>query len=662
MSYAAGNWYQDNQRYLLTALDEVKKVLEAYHGRTDSSHGSATPVQHDLKDALKDVSADMVPPALVTLCRLFGLSPFERAVLLLCAGMELDSTFAQLCAAAQGDPVRTYPTFSLALAALPDPHWSALTPAAPLRRWRMIEAGSGSTLTLSPLRIDERVLHYLTGVQHLDERLVGIVHPLYVSEDLVPSHLTLAEKLSAIWSNAVNAPILPVVQLYGDEVEGKRAIAAAACAMLGLNLNMISANFIPAAPGELDALIRLWEREAALGASALLLDCDDIDAADAVRERAINRFIECIRSWLIITSYRPRRMRQRPTIDIEVRKPTPGEQRSIWENVLGHEISGLNGNVEALVSQFNLSAQTIRSASAQASGCMSSKHRDDFGKVLWDACRVHARPHLNDLAQHIEYAATWDDLVLPEPQRQTLREIAMHIRQREKVYTDWGFATKGTRGLGINALFSGASGTGKTMVAEILANELRLDLYRIDLSQVVSKYIGETEKNLRQVFDAAEGGGAILLFDEADALFGKRGEIRDSHDRYANIEVSYLLQRMEAYRGLAILTTNMKEALDPAFLRRIRFIVQFPFPDAAQRAQIWQRMFPSSTPTDGLNVSKLARLNVAGGNIRNIALNAAFLAADAGEPVRMTHILRSARSEYAKLERPLTDAEIGGWV
>jgi SpoVK/Ycf46/Vps4 family AAA+-type ATPase len=207
-----------------------------------------------------------------------------------------------------------------------------------------------------------------------------------------------------------------------------------------------------------------------------------------------------------------------------------------------------------------------------------------------------------------------------------------------------------------------ARGTGKTMAAEVIANELHLDLYRIDLSQVVSKYIGETEKNLRRIFDAAEEGGAILLFDEADALFGKRSEVRDSHDRYANIEISYLLQRMEAYRGLAILTTNMKNALDPAFSRRIRFIVQFPFPDASLRARIWQNIFPASTPTDRLNVDKLARLNVAGGNIWNIALNAAFLAADENEPVRMKHILYASRSECAKLEKSLSEAEIGGWV
>jgi SpoVK/Ycf46/Vps4 family AAA+-type ATPase len=281
---------------------------------------------------------------------------------------------------------------------------------------------------------------------------------------------------------------------------------------------------------------------------------------------------------------------------------------------------------------------------------------------VWEACRAQARPRLDDLAQRIAGEAGWDELVLPPGQVQTLREVALHVRHRSRVYEQWGFGGRGSRGLGISALFAGPSGTGKTMAGEVLARELRLDLYRIDLSAVVSKYIGETEKNLRRVFDAAEEGGAVLLFDEADALFGKRSEVKDSHDRYANIEVSYLLQRMEAYRGLAVLTSNARDALDNAFLRRIRFVVHFPFPDAGQRAEIWRRVFPAATPTEGLDWTKLARLNVAGGNIRNIALSAAFLAADAGEPVRMPHLLRAARAEYAKLEKSLSDAETAGWA
>jgi SpoVK/Ycf46/Vps4 family AAA+-type ATPase len=308
-----------------------------------------------------------------------------------------------------------------------------------------------------------------------------------------------------------------------------------------------------------------------------------------------------------------------------------------------------------LVSQFSLTVPGIRASVSKAltvdEGAPSAR--------LWNACRSQARRGLDDLAERIEGAAEWEDLVLPEAEKSLLREIAGQVAQRATVYEAWGFGNQAGRGLGISALFAGPSGTGKTMAAEVLANSLQLDLYRIDLASVVSKYIGETEKNLRRVFDAAEDGGAILFFDEADALFGKRSEVKDSDDRYANIEVSYLLQRMEAYRGLAVLATNLKGTMDAAFLRRIRFVVNFPFPDESHRAEIWRQVFPLKTPTDGLNPTTLARLNIAGGNIRNIALNAAFMAAYAREPVRMTHVLRAARAEYAKLEKPLMEIDLG---
>jgi len=657
---ADNDWLQANQNYLTKSLAVVRGALER-HAKYRKGTQEADVEDDNTQQALYGAGNAMPSPAaLERLCTAFSLSPFERDILLLCAGMELDSTFAPLCASAQGDPLKTYPTFSLALAALSSPHWSALTPAATLRRWRLIEVGSGSVLTLSPLRIDERVLHYLAGVQHLDERLVGIVEPLHISGELVSSHRNVVERLTRIWSNTTGT--LPIVQLCGSEAVSKRTIAAEACKSLGLNLGVISAAAVPPSPGEIDSLIRLWEREAVLSSSALLVDCDEMDTADVVRERAITQLIERTNGAIIITSNERRRTWQRLMITFDISKPTAGEQRAIWQGALGTAASNLNGNMDALVSQFNLSTKTIHNTCVEALGnCLISNDKD-LGNMLWDACRAQARPRLDDLAQRIEPVVAWDDLVLPEPQRQILREIAVHVRKRSKVYEDWGFATKGSCGLGISVLFTGASGTGKTMAAEVLANELHLDLYRIDLSQVVSKYIGVTEKNLRRVFDAAEEGGAILLFDEADALFGKRSEVKDSHDRYANIEVSYLLQRMEAYRGLAILTTNMKNALDPAFLRRIRFIVQFPFPDNAQRAEIWRHIFPSSLPTGNIDVNKLSKLNIAGGNIRNIALNAAFLAANAGEPMHMTHLLRATRGEYSKLEKPLTDAEIGGWI
>jgi hypothetical protein len=418
----------------------------------------------------------------------------------------------------------------------------------------------------------------------------------------------------------------------------------------------------------MEALMRLWEREAALTGSALVLDHGDGEMTERIREGALARFTEHLCGGLIISGRERRRIGQRPLVTFDIPKPTSAEQRDLWSSALGPATSQLNGGVETLVAQFNLSAAAIRAVSADATRRFSAadprlaEDSDDLQRLLWDGGRGESRTGLDSLAQRIDSSVEWDDLVLPTLQLQTLRDVAIHVRQRLKVYETWGFAAKSLRGLGISALFTGQSGTGKTLAAEVLANELHLDLYRIDLSSVVSKYIGETEKNLRRVFDAAEGGGAILLFDEADALFGKRSEVKDSHDRYANIEVSYLLQRIEAYRGLAVLTTNMKDALDSAFLRRISFIAQFPFPDAARRAEIWRRIFPREAPTEDLIVERLARLNVSGGNIRNIALHAAFLAAEFEEPIGMKHLLRAARREYAKLERTLSETETRGWI
>ncbi|HEX6288336.1 MAG TPA: ATP-binding protein [Herpetosiphonaceae bacterium] len=652
---AIDNWPAANQRYLLAALASVRATLEQ-HAPGEERPEAAEQARQALDEARHGLPA---PAALDSLSATFGLSTFERELLLLCAGIELDSSFAPLCAAVQGDPMRAYPTFSLALACLTDAHWSALAPDAPLRRWRLIDVGTANALTLSPLRIDERALHYLAGVNHLDERLVGLVEPVRAAAELVPSHHALAERIVTAWTQTTGSAALPMIQLCGTENSDKRSIAAAACGALGLGLHLLPADFVPTGAGDLDALICLWEREAALSGSALLLDCDDLDMSDSARTAAVLRLIERTHCVLLVASRERRRIVQRPSLVLDIRKPSADEQRAIWHHALGSAAPQVNGQVEALVAQFNLSTTTIYAASAEAVGCTQE---DDLGSTIWNACRIQTRAHLDELAQRIKPAATWDDLVLPTTQRQILHEVVAHVRQRITVYDTWGFAAKCSRGLGISALFVGDSGTGKTLAAEVLAHALHLDLYHIDLSSVVSKYIGETEKNLRRVFDAAEEGGAILLFDEADALFGKRSEVKDSHDRYANIEVSYLLQRMEAYRGLAILTTNMKSALDTAFLRRIRFIVQFPFPDATQRAEIWRRIFPPATPTEQLDVRKLARLNIPGGNIRNIALNAAFLAADAGEPVRMNHLLRAARTEYVKLEKSLTEAEVGGWV
>lgn len=661
-------WHEMNQRSLMTEVNRVRAALAAYVASRSGQHAPADSARgQELQDAGTQETAE--PTALDALCVSFGLSTFERDMLLLAAGTELDAGFASACAAAQGDPRRPSPTFSLALAALGQAHWSAILPTAPLRRWRLIEVGQGDTLLTSPLRIDERILHYVTGLSYVDERLAGLVD---ISEShcvgsLAPSHERLAGQIASLFSQPNSNPRRSHVQLCGEDELTKRQIAAAASEALGCRLYRMAASSLPSVPQELDMIIRLWTREAVLTRSILLIEYEGTDTAEVSRERALSAFLDGLNAPLILSVRERRRAGHARCLTLDADPPSHQERRQLWTEVLGHLGPALDGAVETVSRQFHINASLIQAASVALNTMGGEQERELPGSQeqadrLWEICRRQARPRLDELAQRIEPSATWEDLVLPEPQRKTLQEITMHVRHRHTVYETWGFAAKGSRGLGISALFAGASGTGKTMAAEVLAHTLRLDLYRIDLSQVVSKYIGETEKNLRKVFDAAEGGAAILLFDEADALFGKRSEVKDSHDRYANVEVSYLLQRMEAYQGLAILTTNMKAALDQAFLRRIRFVVHFSFPDPAQRAEIWRRIFPKAVPTEGLDWERLARLNVAGGHIRNIAMNATFLAAEEGASVTMRHLLQAARGEYAKLEKPLTEAEIGRWV
>ncbi len=614
------------------AVTRLKRFLQAY-----AQEETAMPALGPL------------PPRVLQLGEWFHLSLFEQQVLLLCAAVELDDQVASLLARWG----REFPDVGLVLSLFQDGHWDAFGPQAPLRYWRLVEMDTSGRLSSRPLRISERVLHFLLDIEQVDEQLEGFVHPVFEAEPLFPSHAAWAEDLAASLARIEGR--LPVVELIGPHPGAKRAVALAVARHLGLQLWEMPAEMLPSTPHDLDLLTRLWQREAALGGCALLLNAEILDKGDRSRTAWVRRFVEATGSVLLVTTAERLEISQRPTLGFEVPGPTPEERRQLWLAALGQTAVRLDGAVEQLATQFHLDPITVETVCSQVD--LQQASTQELTSRLWQACRLAARPRIGTLAQRIESQVGWEDLVLPDAQRRLLQVLVAQVRQRFPVYHRWGFAARSNRGLGITALFAGPSGTGKTLAAEVLANVLQLDLYRIDLSQVVSKYIGETEKNLRHVFDAAEGSGAILLFDEADALFGKRSEIKDSHDRYANIEIGYLLQRMESYQGLAILTTNLEKHLDQAFLRRLRFIVRFPFPDATARAEIWRRVFPPETPIQRLDWERLARLNLTGGQIRNIALHAAFLAAEAGTPVGMPHVLEAARIEYIKLERPLTELD-----
>ena len=620
------------QTPLVRELQYVRRLLDAFR---DDESAADVPAEPELGG---------FEPAIDRVARLFGLTPFERQLLLLAAAVELDGEIAALAAAVQqsADP---HPTFGLALAALPGGHWDALAPRSPLRRWRLIETGAGPTLASRPLLLDERILHYLTGIQAWDARLDGVLRSAGRVR-LAPSQERLAEELARTVA-AAGSRVL--VKVDGEDADARLGVAQALAESLEQAALVLRAGALAAPGPDLAGLARLVDREALLLGGVPVVEADD--ANDASLAALVD---ELDAPLVVVVGEANVRASGRVALYRFVRLPAPVEARALWSDALGDAVP--QAHVEEVAQHFRLSAEAV-DAVARELGAVSDA---DPAATLCRLCRERARVRLEGLAERIDPAATWHDLVLPDGHIDLLREIVRHVRHRTRVYEHWGFAERTTRGLGVSALFAGESGTGKTLAAEVLAHELALDLYRIDLAATVSKYIGETEKNLRRLFDAAEASGAVLLFDEADALFGKRGEVKDGHDRYANLEVAYLLQRMESYRGLAILTTNLRSNLDRAFLRRLRFVVQFPFPDAEQRAEIWRRTFPATAPLHGVDAEQLARLTVSGGSIRSIALSAAFAAAEEGAPIAPTHVLHAARVEYAKNERALTDSETDG--
>jgi hypothetical protein len=418
------------------------------------------------------------------------------------------------------------------------------------------------------------------------------------------------------------------VHLDGPPGSGRLRAAEAAAADLGVPLLYAALGSAPA--DDLDGGMHTLLREAGLYNAVTYLD--ELDLLDEARRRTVHTALSGTDQVVLLTG-----PATPGVVTVPFDPPDPAERLACWREAL----PGAPGTaLEVVADRFPLTPGHIGDAARIASGHTVAE--------LSAAARAQSGRDLAGLAERVKPKATWADLVAPPDTITALHEICERVAGRERVLRRWGFDEKLSRGTGVTALLTGPPGTGKTMAAEVVAGELELDLYRIDLAGVVSKYIGETEKNIERIFAAARRSTAILLFDEADALLGKRSEVHDAHDRYANIEVAYLLQRMESYDGLALLSTNLRHNLDDAFARRLAFTVHFPFPSEADRARIWHGIWPDRVPLAGdVDLDGLAaRFKLSGGNIKNIALAAAFLAD--GE-VTMSNLLHAVTREYQKL-------------
>ncbi|MBI1332574.1 MAG: AAA family ATPase [Armatimonadetes bacterium] len=630
---SSAQWQQANQEFIEIALERVRFRLALMAGTDENLLAEDIAVlDRRLVAATERMPA---PSAFHQLCESFRLTDFEAELVLLCAAMETLPRFGDLCAACQGDPLLTFPTFGLAMAALPNPSWVAVSPAGVLRKLRLIEVEGGLSLVRNRIRISERLLHFLLGLDILEPSLPFITRCEPVDTPASAMALRLRDVTMAWVGHRART-----MQIVGQNAE---RCFVEACQCIGLQPFRVDAVNLPE---PIEEFADVWAREALLTTGALLVTNPEANLPAVTKLAARANF-----PLYLATS---ERVDLPDTVDTYLDPAPTAEVTDLWARALGDKAGPLLGELEILSETFRLNPDQIQGIADLAGGA------PDVKAALWDGCRAATRRRLDQIAHRIQSQMRWADLVVADDTKAVLTDIASHVRNRSRVYGEWGFGERNVRGLGISALFAGPSGTGKTLAAEVIAGELNLDLYVIDLSQLVSKYIGETEKNLRRVFQAAEGAGAVLVFDEADAVFGQRSEVRDSHDRYANMEVSYLLQLTESYRGLVILTTNMRQSLDQAFMRRIRFVAHFAFPEYAQRRAMWERAFPERVPMTELDYDALAKLNLTGGNIRSIAINAAFRAAAEGTPVTMGQIAIAARAEFAKHDRPVPEHELSG--
>lgn len=659
-------WRSENATWLLARLEHLRLRMQrqAAAGSVTSLDESIQVLGHRLDLLEEQMAAGSGRPALRALSTLAGLALEQEELVLLAAAPALDGRFARDCAELHQDGRKDYMTAQLALELMfPEPARRLLAadhlmPHGPLRQLGLVELADDEAepLLLRRLTVDDRMADFLRGVNRPDGALGPFLQPLRSTADG-----THAESLSSRVAQFLEQDVehWPTVNLVGAPDAGSDAFVARVCATLGLRPWLFDLErFTLEDPRERATLLSRLGREALLGRLALVVDTSTA-LGDADQARAIDQLVDELPAPVFMVSHDRWPTVSRDVHVVHLTRPSVGEQRALWRAALDRHPHTVNGEIESIVHQFDFGPATISQVVSRAA---YDTDRPITGEHLWDACRGETAGALDDVAQRIEPCFDWEDIIVPDLVRGQLREIASQVRHRSTVYEEWGFGGRLSRGRGITALFAGPSGTGKTMAAEILAAHLRLDLHRVDLAGVVSKYVGETEKNLRRIFDTAERTGTILLFDEADALFGSRTEVRDSHDRYANLEINYLLQRMEDYTGLGILATNRRAALDTAFLRRLRFVVEFPFPGPDHRRRIWERVFPSAAALDEVDPGLLSRMEITGGNIRSIAVNAAFLAAHDRSSIAMEHLMKAAAREYAKLDKPVSAVEFGDWV
>jgi ATP-dependent 26S proteasome regulatory subunit len=586
----------------------------------------------------------------------FSLSPLEQDILLLAVAPEIDIKYETLYAYLNNDITRKWPTCDLVMRLCagnadqkPDVR-CCLMPEATLFGSSLLQPipsiPARPTWLATGFSAATAVSHYMYGVACLDAHLTSFVKlktPVVEWDRIsIPAHLRAALQ-HLLNHHARSSAAMPLLVFTGRAGAGREATAGAICGELGLPLLRVDLELLRSTGENIGRLTQaLFDKE-----SKPLPDAQSFIKALTPADGPVFIACETATPWReLLSGHR--------AVCFYFDTPDYAARLKLWEDALATtNASPARTELEALADRFGFTPGQINSAVASAVDAQALFGQSLDSASLFEAARAQSDQSLGNLAVKVKTIHTWEDLILPRVALQRVKEVTAAIKYRHIVYSEWGFERSIASGKGLKALFAGASGTGKTMTAGVIARELGLDLYKIDLSGIVSKYIGETEKNLDRIFRAAQSSNAILFFDEADALFGKRSEVKDAHDRYANIEVAYLLQKVEEYEGVVILASNLSKNIDESFSRRMHYVVEFPLPDEVHREKLWRSMFPPQAPlgqdVDFQFLSK--QFSLAGGDIRNVALDAAFLAAQDGQVVTMKQLVKAMARQMMKQGR-----------
>ncbi len=681
---------------LYIAEEEVDSVIGRAPGSYEDSDLEAQrkqvkTIQEQIFERVKGSLSKNIYLPFYRLSRIFQLGPFEMDIILVCLAVELDLKYEKLYAYLQDDVTKKSPSVNLIMKLLcytgeekidARTRFFADSPLFKFQLLTFIGSDTHRPLINRFVKLADRIVNFILEQDVMDAEIFSIAKMTFPKKDwsgvLMEKGDERKQQMSRMGEKLLRESETGRVVFYlkGPYGIGKKLTAEAFCYRLGLPLIIVDINELldSGVQPDLEKLVKKIFIEALLRPAAVYLE--HFDRLFSENSREIHHqhvIINTLKEFSFITftagekDWNPSlHLNEHPFI--EVRFPLPSFQlrKQLWNIFLNdYSLHSAGLNIDEIANKFQFTGGQIRDAFNEAGSIAMMKGSYEKEGItmseLYDACNSQSNRNLSKMARKVIPHYTWSDIVLPVDKLLQLKEMCNYVKYRQLVYDEWGFDNKISSGTGLNVLFSGPSGTGKTMTAEIVAHELNLNFFKIDLSCVVSKYIGETEKNLSAIFKEAETANAILFFDEADALFGKRSEVKDAHDRYANIEINYLLQKMEEHEGFVILATNFRRNIDEAFTRRMHFALDFPFPDREYRLDIWHKIFPEETPkSSDIDYEFLAKkFKISGGNIKNIALNSAFLAADNSGKVDMHHIVRAAKREFQKMGKLCSQAEFG---